>query len=264
MNSLNEGQVRSQKQRLSMQSTQSQSWPPSQNALKHGLRSDAILLPGDDGAEFGRLRHELFATYQPRTRDEAQCVETLAKCQWRTARYQRWQTVFDAQLDALLVGGPGAHVCEPDPHRWLHRSVDCLLQEGRLDRLMTRAREKLFLLQKLRRKNLVVGAIETPATWQSFETPQPPAAEATAALGAEPEGVRCRPPAPDAAAAPRAATPSSDDPSGKYSERIAQPVPAPGFSPFAWVSEAFIVGTVVAPPDAAWLGTAPHAPGGAG
>jgi hypothetical protein len=48
---------------------------PQWNALKHGFRSAAVLLPRDDVAEFQALRRELFHDYQPSTRDEADCVE---------------------------------------------------------------------------------------------------------------------------------------------------------------------------------------------
>jgi hypothetical protein len=132
------------------------------------LRSAAILLPDDDGPEFQRLQRDLFQTYRPRTRDEAECVESMAAHQWRMARCRRWQAAFDAQTEALHTGMPNAlpgHICEQDPHRWMHKSMDCVLQESRLDRLQCRARDKLLLLQKLRRNNLIAGAREDGANW---------------------------------------------------------------------------------------------------
>jgi hypothetical protein len=137
-------------------------------------------LPGDDAAEFRRLRHGLFQTYQPRTTDEAQCVDAMAGLQWRMARCRRWQAVYDAKLDALLCGDPDATAgehrgaaalqhCEADPHRWMHRSMDCVLQESRLERLMTRAREKLLTLQHQRRQNLIAGAVEAVVDYRDLE-----------------------------------------------------------------------------------------------
>jgi hypothetical protein len=139
------------------------------NALKHGLRSAAVLLPDDDGQEFQHLRRDLFETYRPRTGDEAACVEAMAAHHWRVARCRRWQAVYDAQTDALLTGDPNrlaGHICETDSHVWIHKSMDCVLQESRLDRMLCRARDKLLLLQKLRRNNLIAGAMEPePIFW---------------------------------------------------------------------------------------------------
>lgn len=146
--------------------------PANMNALKHGLRSSAILLPDDDAAEFEGLRHDLFHTYQPRTRDEAACVDAMAGHQWRMARCQRWQAVYDTMLDAMLRGDPDATAgqhCEADPHRWMHRSMDCVLQETRLERLLTRARDKLMQLQWQRRNHLIPGAVETVVDYRELE-----------------------------------------------------------------------------------------------
>ncbi len=162
--------------RESQVSTQSDNPSPAWNALKHGLGSTAILLPDDDALEFERLRRDLFHTYRPRTADEAACVEAMAAHHWRIARCRRWETAYDAQTDALLTGDPSGlagHICETDTHRWLHKAMDCTLQESRLDRLLCRARDKLLLLQKLRRNNLVAGAVERePIFWPS-ESPPP-------------------------------------------------------------------------------------------
>ena len=202
------------------------------NALKHGLRSAAILLPDDDPAEFSRLRQDLFHTYRPRTVDEAACVEAMASQQWRIARCRRWQAVYDALHDALLTGDPNGlagHICETDPHRWMHKAMDCTLQESRLDRLLCRTRDKLLLLQKLRRNNLIAGAVERePICW--------PAASPADLEVSPPQdrGWEGNPPArPRAAdgfggsdAGPTApASPSSDGEMGKSGERNARPLP---------------------------------------
>ncbi len=133
---------------------------PALNALKHGLRSAAILLPGDDAAEFGELRRGLFAMYRPLTPAEERCVERIAACEWRMARWQRWETGLNAKLDALLnegPDGPAAQHHNPDTHHWQHRSVDCTLQEGRLERSMLRTEKRLLELQSLRRNRLIAG-----------------------------------------------------------------------------------------------------------
>ncbi len=200
--------------------------PPGQNALKHGLRSAAILLPGDDEMEFFRLRRDLFQTYRPRTPDEAQCVEAMAGHHWRMARYRRWQAVYDAQTDALLTGDPSGlagHICEPDPHRWMHKSMDCTLQEGRLDRLLGRAREKLLLLQKLRRNNLILDAVEMSATPWSFQPPAEHAVSPREGAGHGGNGDEVLPIAGEQGGEPVPATPSPDGEKDNSSERTLQP-----------------------------------------
>lgn len=143
---------------------------PHLNALKHGLYAGAILLPDEDAAAFYRQRYELYRDYQPRTRDEAQCVETMARCAWRIQRCQRLQALHDAKAADLAQGraAAGRH-CEDDPHRWQHKSRDYGLEESRLDRQLARNRNQLLLLQKLRRNNLIAGALETVTGWHQFE-----------------------------------------------------------------------------------------------
>jgi hypothetical protein len=212
--------------------------PPKFNALKHGLRSAAILLPGDDLEEFSRLRRELFYTYRPRTRDEAACVEAIASHQWRIARCRRWQAAYDAQTEALLFGGPNGlaeHICEKDSHRWIHKAMDCTLQESRLERLLCRTRDKLLLLQKLRRNNLIAGAVERePIFWPS-EFPadvQPGPAQGQPSCGEEDGQVGgnkpAGPPETEGLEANRSASPALTSPSingeiFKYPERAAHP-----------------------------------------
>ena len=141
---------------------------PHLNALKHGLRSAAVLLPGDDVAAFLALRRELLHTYQPRTRDEADCVEGMAGYKWRIARCQRRQAVYEANLDAVLSGSPAGHICEPDPHRWQHRSMDCVLEEQRLHKLMCKDRSTLLELQRMRRNRQIDGAITVETSYLHF------------------------------------------------------------------------------------------------
>jgi hypothetical protein len=148
---------------------------PQWNALKHGLRSAAVLLPGDDVAEFQALRHDLFHTYQPCTRDEADCVESMTGYKWRIAHCQRVQAAFRMALDGLVLGGPAGHICEPDPHRWQHRSMDCTLEEQRLHKLLTKDRSTLFELQRMRRNRLIDGAIGVVASYLEFLGEEEPA-----------------------------------------------------------------------------------------
>ena len=143
---------------------------PSLNALKHGLRSAATLLPGDNRAAFRALRDGLFHLYQPRTGDEAFCVSQMAKLQWRIRRVDRWQDVYDDQQEALLFGDPGldSPLCEADAHRSLHRPMDCELHAGRMDRRLRRLGARLLELQRLRRLGLIAGAQKDLPDYREF------------------------------------------------------------------------------------------------
>lgn len=132
---------------------------PHLNALKHGLYSGSVLLPGDDTAAFHTLRRRLFRLYQPRTVEEAQCVETVAASHWRIARCRVEQAAFKRHLGAVLSGDPDAtgYLCDPDPHALHHRSMDCVLEEARLEKFKCRAQATLALLQQQRTRNLTAG-----------------------------------------------------------------------------------------------------------
>ncbi len=136
--------------------------PPHLNALKHGLYSRAILLPGDDVAEFQRQRQALFHTYRPQTEDEAELVETLAESRWLRQRCRPVQARFDAHMIAPAVDAAG-RLCEPVGHQRLHSSMDVTVHRQRIERMGHRARAKLVELQKLRRLGLIEGAVRLPA-----------------------------------------------------------------------------------------------------
>jgi hypothetical protein len=205
------------------------------NALKHGLRSSAVLLPGEDAAEFARLRHDQFSTYHPRTRDEANCVEIMTKCYWRMARCERWRAVYQAKHDTLLYGdldGTVGQHCETDTHRWQHKALDCELEEGRLDYRMVRARRELLLLQQQRRQNLIPGAVDTTADWREFERAgeQAEAASLAAASNADaPASAAAPQPEPEAGATatrngtPQGTSASSGNGIGKKFKRAGRP-----------------------------------------
>jgi hypothetical protein len=56
------------------------------NPVKHGFRSDAILLPGESPREFRRLLDSFRADYQPRHPAEEACVLQVAVAVWKTWR----------------------------------------------------------------------------------------------------------------------------------------------------------------------------------
>ena len=198
---------------------------PHLNALKHGLHSGSVLLPGDDIAAFRTLRHRLFHLYQPRTIEEAQCVETIAASHWRIARCRLEQGLFKRHLGAVMSGDPAAtgYVCDPDPHALHHRGMDCVLEEARLEKSKSRAQTLLALLQKQRTQNLsmLAAALEDYRIFMSEGEPvvdeQTQAVE-VAAGAAAPEA------AAEAGTAP--VTSRLDSRNGKFRKRESPHLPA--------------------------------------
>ncbi len=58
----------------------------SQNATRHGLLSQSLLLDGESKERFDLLLASLRDEFQPRTNTEANLVETLATARWRQLR----------------------------------------------------------------------------------------------------------------------------------------------------------------------------------
>lgn len=208
---------------------------PHLNALKHGRRSATVLLPGDDPAEFQRLRADWFALFRPCTRMEARCVEVMVEHEWSLERARELRYGYHGKLRALARGGAGAESvhCERDPHRWQHSVLDCVLEEGRLERLQERERRKLAELQKLRRQNLLARLRDADAAFpQAAEPPQPLEPEPVDADG-DVASAFAADVAPDVAPA---ASPSDDTASGENPERTAGVVNASNEQPVTTAS----------------------------
>ena len=60
----------------------------SQNAFKHGLYSKALLIPGEDRADFEALRADLAAEHRPLGVTEELLVDEIAQHYWRMKRYR--------------------------------------------------------------------------------------------------------------------------------------------------------------------------------
>jgi hypothetical protein len=73
----------------------------SKNALRHGLASGTILIPGEDPAEFQALEDALFDQYQPADPTQTILVHDMAKHHWLKDRALRLQG------EALSLASPG-------------------------------------------------------------------------------------------------------------------------------------------------------------
>lgn len=58
----------------------------SMNALRHGLYSSTLVLPGEDQAQFDNLRGGLQDLYQPQDAHQQQLVDELAATRWKMLR----------------------------------------------------------------------------------------------------------------------------------------------------------------------------------
>ena len=70
----------------------------SQNAMRHGLTSKQIVLPGEDAAQYDHLRQDLLETYAPANAAEALLVEEVAAASWRLLRARRQETLILIKL----------------------------------------------------------------------------------------------------------------------------------------------------------------------
>jgi hypothetical protein len=88
-----------------------------QNALKHGLRAQTVLLPGEDGDEYARYRGQMTEQLQPADVQEIELAERIVDLSWRLRRAGRYhdaifEALYDRQVVEMAAAEPGAG--EPD------------------------------------------------------------------------------------------------------------------------------------------------------
>ena len=66
----------------------------SRNALKHGLRAEQSVIPGEDAADYDNLFTEFDDTFHPNTAYERALVRQMADAEWRLQRISRLETAF--------------------------------------------------------------------------------------------------------------------------------------------------------------------------
>lgn len=64
------------------------------NAMKHGLLSQQVVLPGEDGDAFEELRVALMGTLQPQGKHENKLFDIIVSTYWRLARVVTLETCF--------------------------------------------------------------------------------------------------------------------------------------------------------------------------
>ena len=82
------------------------------NAMKHGVYTDLVLLPGESSEEFMKLLHAYEHQFRPTDQIEMDLIQDLADARWRINRMKRqealeWsQAAFEAAHDPALDEAP--------------------------------------------------------------------------------------------------------------------------------------------------------------
>jgi hypothetical protein len=115
----------------------------SMNALKHGLTSTKIVLPGEDPAEFVSFRDRLVSEQAPVGELETQLAHELAGALWRLRRIRAYETKLLENADAIFSGADAG----------AGKGFDRLLRYmGSAERHVDRVQRQLERAQKERRK----------------------------------------------------------------------------------------------------------------
>ena len=85
----------------------------SRNNLRHGFRSQTVLLPGDDLTEYASLLQELTDHFAPRDLTETRFIREMADAEWRLRRVrQHHESALTRQIQSLAQRHPEAAPAE--------------------------------------------------------------------------------------------------------------------------------------------------------
>ncbi len=88
-----------------------------QNAVTHGLRAQAVVLPGENGDEYARYRGRMTEQLQPADVQEIELAERIVGLSWRLRRAGRYHdAVFEALYDRQVgeMAAAASEAGEPD------------------------------------------------------------------------------------------------------------------------------------------------------
>jgi hypothetical protein len=96
------------------------------NNLRHGFRSQTVLLPGDDPAEYLALLTELTDHFAPRDLTEQRFIREMADAEWRLRRVrQHHESALTRHIAAIAQHHPGA-----DPLELQSIAIESLVKTG--------------------------------------------------------------------------------------------------------------------------------------
>ena len=99
----------------------------SKNNLRYGFRSQSVLLPGDDPAEYEALLQELSGHFCIRNLSEQRMVREMADAEWRLRRTRHYQEeLLTRKIEELALSRPDA-----SPIALQALAYDALLSESR-------------------------------------------------------------------------------------------------------------------------------------
>jgi hypothetical protein len=145
----------------------------SRNAVRHGLTSKQIVMPGEDPAEYDALRESLIEQFAPAGEIERTLVEEIAAGSWRLARARRHETAILKKLvgDAKDPDEAFAELFLEKP-----KEVERLLRYiTTIERSYYRALNKLQQMQKTRSKEVepAIGFVSQNAPMLDFSATSP-------------------------------------------------------------------------------------------
>lgn len=172
------------------------------NGLKHGFTAEALVVPGEEQADFEALLHSFEADYNPADTTEQALVLKLAMADWRLRRLYQMEAAFynltlqDIEQEAtrdykdLDDFGRLALVARRDAGT-ASSLANFSIYESRLERSFYRALRELQRLHAQRAANLKNQSQSVPATQVAPPAPAPLDSPAAATGTADPR-VRSR------------------------------------------------------------------------
>ncbi len=144
------------------------------NSLRHGLRAESAVLPGEDPQVLAEIRDAFYEEHQPAGPDQIFCVEKMISAFWRNRRV--------APAEARVAAEIGFARSFALPADTLNRIAR---YEGALDRAFYRALNELRRLRRERGEPAQLAATDSAATAAAPAPASPPASPPPALEPAE-------------------------------------------------------------------------------
>jgi uncharacterized protein YchJ len=153
----------------------------SRNNLRHGFRSQTVLLPGDDLTEYADLLHELTNHFAPRDITETRFIREMADAEWRLRRVrQHHESALTRQIQTLAQ-----RHAEAAPADLQSMAIETLSESGtsettwlryesKFERQYLKAQTEWRAYQQILAKT--ESAAQTQAITNALNAPVPPAA----------------------------------------------------------------------------------------
>ena len=152
----------------------------SQNAVRHGLTGQLVVLPTEDAAKYEAFRAKLFADLAPQGTVEEMLSQTIADTEWRAERARTLEANIFALSHFEEIPEHIAAITDQPQRRALteaHAAIkyekvlrNLHIQEARLQRLLLRTMEELREQQN-RRQTKLVNALDAKMFHEKSKLP---------------------------------------------------------------------------------------------